>query len=387
MTDTLAAADSSVPRPSTDGREAVRITFLIPTLDRAGAEKQLVLLACGLPRDRFQVDVIGLTRGGPLEADLLRAGIPVTVLKKRGKVDVRAFQALRERLRNDPPDILHTWLFAGNSYGRLAASGNRRFRIVVSERCVDSWKSGWQLWLDRRLISRTDRLLANSESVAEFYRSHGYPASKVTVIPNGVTPPPPPAMSRAEFLESLDLPAETKLVGYIGRLAKQKRVQDLLWGLQVLRQADPRCRLAVVGDGPEREHLEQYARDVECSAFVRFLGHREDAARLLHHFDAFWLASDFEGLSNSLMEAMAIGLPSIASDIPPNRELIQHGEHGYLANLGDGVAFAQYTVKLLGDDALRTRLGEAARRRMQTEFSVEAMIAAHAALYETLTPR
>jgi glycosyltransferase involved in cell wall biosynthesis len=365
----------------------IRVTLLIPTLDRSGAEKQLVLLAAGLPRDRFSPEVIALTRGGPLAVDLERANVPVTVLGKRGKFDPRTLRILKKRLRDNPPDVLQTWLFAANAYGRLASPKSRTFRTVVSERCVDSWKARWQLWLDRRLIGRTDTLLANSDSVARFYENQGVPRSLITVIPNAVVPPPAPAISRAEFLKSLGFAPETKLVGLIGRLAKQKRVDDLLWGMQVLRQADQSARMVIIGDGPERANLEQHARDVEVSEFVKFIGHREDAASLVHHLDVFWLGSSFEGMSNSLMEAMSAGTPVIASDIPPNRELITHGVHGYLANVGDGVAFAQYSVKLFGDAELRQSLAAAASDRMRAEFSVEQMVERHVNLYERLVSR
>jgi glycosyltransferase involved in cell wall biosynthesis len=207
----------------------------------------------------------------------------------------------------------------------------------------------------------------------------------MTVIPNAVVPPPQPALSRAEFLNSLGFAPETKLVGVIGRLAKQKRVDDLLWGMQVLRQADPTARMVIIGDGPERANLEQHARHVEVAGFVKFLGHRDDAASLVHHLDAFWLGSSFEGMSNSLMEAMSAGTPVIATDIPPNRELISHGVHGYLPNVGDGVAFAQYSVKLFGDPRLRQQLVAAARDRMHSEFSVDRMIERYVSLYEKLT--
>ena len=362
----------------------IRVSYLIPTLDRSGAEKQLVLLASGLPRDRFEPEVIVLTRTGPLEEELRQAGVPVTVIGKRSKFDLRTYSTLKRRLRESPPDILHTWIFAANAYGRLVAPKKRAFRTVVSERCVDSWKAGWQLWLDRKLIGKTDALLGNSESVVEFYAGQGVPRSLMTVIPNAIVPPPQPALSRAQFLADLKLPAETKLVGVIGRLAKQKRVEDLLWGMQVLRQADPTCRMLVIGDGPEREDLQQHARDVEVSDFVTFLGHRDDAASLVRHLDVFWLGSSFEGMSNSLMEAMTAGVPVIATDIPPNRELITHGVHGFLANVGDGVAFAQYTVKLFHEPELRDQLVRAAQERMASEFSVDRMIERHVELYDGL---
>jgi len=100
---------------------------------------------------RGSVHVLALTRPGPYATDLAAAGIPVTVLGKRLKCDPAAWWKLRKFLKDWQPDVLHTWLFAANSYARLAAGGHPRYPIIVSERCVDSWKSGWQLWLDRKL--------------------------------------------------------------------------------------------------------------------------------------------------------------------------------------------------------------------------------------------
>jgi glycosyltransferase involved in cell wall biosynthesis len=358
--------------------------LLIPTLDRSGAEKQLMLLATRLPRDEFDVHVVTLDRAGPYASVIESHGLPVTVLGKRLRFDVGALLRLRRFLRELQPRILHSWLFSANTASRLVRGGRQTFRTVVSERCVDSWKSGWQLWLDRRLISRTDRLVANSRSVAGFYGGIGFPADRMRVIPNGVEPPAPPGISRTQLLKECKIPSDAKLVACVGRLARQKRIDDLLWGLQVLRQADPRAHMLVIGDGPERGALEQHARDVECVEQVRFLGHRDDAAQLMQLSDVFWLGSDFEGMSNSLMEAMSCGLPVVVSDIPPNRELVTHDTHGYIANVGDGVAFAQYTVRLFQDPELARRLGDQARTRMQSEFSVDTMVQKHVELYREL---
>ena len=174
--------------------------MLIPTLDASGAEKQFTLLATGLPRDRFDVRVALLTRTGPYEAPLRRAGVPVTVLNKRLKADPVALGRLRRLVADFRPHVLHTWLFAANAYGRLVAKGPHAPRVVVSERCVDSWKSGWQLWLDRRLVSRTAALVANSEAVAAFYRNAGVPAETIRVVPNAVEPPTHAPVDRAATL-------------------------------------------------------------------------------------------------------------------------------------------------------------------------------------------
>ena len=361
----------------------IHLELLIPTLVQSGAEKQLVLLATGLPRAEFDVHVTCLTSGGPYEAVLREAGIPVTILSKRFQFDPLAYFRLRKQLRDQHPDILHTWLFAANSYGRMALPRGTSTRVIASERCVDSWKT-WQLRVDRLLVSRTHCLVGNSQAVVDFYRPLGYPDSKLRVIPNGVEVPPTPQQIRSEFLNELKLPENAKLAMFVGRLAPQKRVTDLLWSMQLLRQADPRAYLVIVGDGPLRASLEQYAREVESISHVRFLGHRSDAASLLHHADVVWLASEFEGMSNSLMEAMACGRPIVATAIPPNQELIQHGTHGYLVNVGDTAGFAQFTLKLLNDSDLSSRLETASRERVATELSVPRMIERYVELYRSV---
>ena len=366
-----------------------RVVLLIPTLDRSGAEKQCTLLAMGLPRDQFDVHVIALTRGGPYANDLAAAGIPLTVIGKRSKFDPSSFWRLRRELKRLQPDILHTWLFAANSYGRLCASVIPQAKVVVSERCVDSWKAGWQLWLDRRLIARTDRLVGNSQSVVEFYRELGVPQEKLVCIPNGIDIPIEPSQvsDRAALLQELRLPPDAFVAGFIGRLARQKRVEDLIWAVEAVRQIRTRLNLVIIGEGPERERLEEFTRNVHCTEHVRFLGHREDAVRFLGTFNVFCLASSFEGMSNSVMEAMAAGLPVIASDIPPNRELVVPNETGFLCKLGDTVGFMQFLRRLLDEPGLGERLGKAGRERIRAEFSVQRMVDRYATVYHQLTGR
>jgi glycosyltransferase involved in cell wall biosynthesis len=361
-----------------------RVALIIPTLDRSGAEKQFTRLASGLPRERYDVHVLLLTRSGPYADQLQAAGIPVTLLGKRSKFDPTAFWRLRSWLKTVQPDIIHTWLFAANAYGRLAAGIVPRAKVVVSERCVDSWKQGWQLWLDRKLIRRTDRLVGNSQSVVAFYRDLGVPAEKLVCIPNGVDCPPPTMIDRPALLRELGWPEDSFLAGFIGRLAPQKRVDDLIFAVETLRQTRPQLKLMLVGDGPQRERLEQFTRDVGCTEHVRFLGHRSDTEKWLALLDAFCLASSFEGMSNSLMEAMAAGKPAVVSDIPPNRELVIQGETGFLAPVGDRVAYMQFLRLLIDDPELRQRLGTTGRHRMEREFSVAQMVERYAELYERL---
>lgn len=362
----------------------MRLLLLIPTLDRCGAEKQLTMLATGLPRDRFDVHVAALTRGGPLEHPLRDADIPVTVIGKRWKVDPAAYFRLKRLIRELQPDIVHTWLFAANAYGRQAALAAKVKHIVAGERCVDPWKRWHELAIDRQLSRRTQRIVTNSSGVRDFYVQHGIAAEKFAVIPNGIGPLPPPRKTRDDLLRELNLPSDTRLIGAVNRLWPQKRVKDLIWAADLLKVIRDDVHLVILGDGPDRWRLQRFCDQTQINERVHFLGERPDVPDWLPHFDCLWLASEYEGQSNAIMEAMQAGVPVVATDIPGNRDLILSDETGYLVPVGDRAAFARHTKSLLEDSALHHRLGTAGQRRMQTEFSSARMVERHALLYEEL---
>ncbi len=362
-----------------------RLLLIIPTLDRGGAEKQLTLLACGLQQQGFDVHVACLTRGGPWEATLQAAGVPVTIIGKRWKVDPPAYFRLKKHIAALQPDIVHTWLFAANSYGRQAASAAGVKHILAGERCVDRWKVFYELAIDRQLAKRTERIITNSTGVQEFYVAQGLPAEKFVVIPNGIEPFSPPENNpRDAICAELGLATDVHLVGAVGRLWPQKRVKYCICAAELLKVVRDDVHLLVIGDGPQRWRLERYCRQVGNDNKVHFLGERRDVARILPHLFALWLASGYEGQSNAVMEGMAAGLPVIATDIPGNRDLIVPNETGYLVPVGDRAGFARKTQTLLKDPALAAKLGAAGKKRMLTQFSIDQMIARHAELYRSL---
>ncbi|TWU27103.1 4-alpha-N-acetylgalactosaminyltransferase [Novipirellula galeiformis] len=360
---------------------SMRIALVIPTMDRGGAEKQLCLLAEHLPRDQFDVHVILLTRDGPRSESLRAAGIPVTVIGKRFKADPTALFRLRRELVRLKPDVVHTWIFAANSFGRAAAKLARVPRILASERCVDPWKTEVHFGIDRRLARWTDAITTNSTGVVDFYASHGIARDKFHVIPNAIQPRSECEIERAEALDRLQVPQQQKLILAVGRLWPQKRYRDLIWAAELLGSVRDDITLVIIGDGPQRGELLRFRDSVSIPERVRFAGTRHDVSELLPHADAFWIGSDYEGQSNSVIEAMQAAVPVVASDIPGNRDLVIPEVTGKLVAVGDTADFARQTLELLENHELGARYAGAAQQRIATEFTVEAMVRAHAELY------
>ena len=364
----------------------LKVLQLIPTLDRSGAEKQMVLLARGLPVDRFRVEVAALTRLGPLKGELDEAGIPVTLIGKRHKVDPMALVRLARFLREGRFDVVQTWIYAADTYGRVAARRAKVPVVVTSEMAVDLWKGRADLAIDRFLARWTDRVVGNSNAVVEFYRGVGIPAEKLAMIPSGIADEEPPEVDRAEVRASLGLAPDAPLILFAGRLAEQKGVDTLISALDLLQHVRPEVRSLIVGEGPLRGRLEETARAFRLleGRKVSFLGHREDVPRLLAASDLLVLPSLYEGLPNVVLEAMRFRKPVVATAAPGTTEVVEDGVTGLLVPLRDPPELARAIRRVFDEPDLARRLGEAGRARVEAEFGAGLMIARFAALYEQL---
>ena len=243
--------------------------------------------------------------------------------------------------------------------------------------------------LDRWLATKSQRIVVNSQSVRDYYvRKQRVDPAKYRVIHNGIDTESgagkTSGAARGALAESIGIPSDAHWIGVVARLWPQKRLKDAIWAADLLKVAECNFRVLFFGDGPQRWRLGRYARQVNAADRVCFLGDREDVARWLPHLRCSWLTSQYEGQSNAVMEAMAAGIPVVASDLSANRTLITHEQNGLLFPLGDRGDLARQTYRLLQDEELAARLGHAARETMARDFSADQMVDQYARLYQEL---
>jgi glycosyltransferase involved in cell wall biosynthesis len=362
-----------------------RILHIVPSLARSGTTAQLALLLAGLPRNEFEAHVTALDCGGSAAEDFRRLGIEPKIIGRRWKADPIAWWRLRRHLAELRPQLVQTWQFEANSYGRIAALSIGTGSMVATERAVDTWKSDLEFIIDRRLAKRTDRIVVDSVAVREFYVAQGLPAEKLTIIRSGVTVPTTvKSDDRAQLLSELGLSPDAKLIAYIGPITQRKRLKELVWATDQLKAVNISAHLLMIGAGPDRQALQRYRWLNRVDERVHFLGARDDVPWLLANVDVLWQSSATEGHSNAILEAMAAGIPVVAADAAGNRELVVPGETGYLVSTDERAGFARGTLSLLENPALARQFGAAGQQRVAALHRPEEMIARYAALYREL---
>jgi glycosyltransferase involved in cell wall biosynthesis len=366
-----------------------RVAYVIGELGKGGAEYQLYELLRGLDRTRFRAEVFVLAAGGHWGAPIRDLGFPVHEITGRGSADVGRLRRLRAALRAFAPQVLHTVLWSGNSYGRLAALGLRIPVVVTAERNVIA-RPAWQVAVERILDRWTDVYLVNSQAIVDgLVTRERLAATKMRVVHNGIDLGrlPPFVLDRHAARRSAGFDPARRLVAQVGRLERQKDYPTFLAAMARVLAELADVDVLVAGEGALRAELEALASRLGIADRVRFLGLRHDVPALLGGVDVLALTSRYEGLPNVVIEAMATGAVAVVTDVGGCRELIVPGETGFLVPPGDVDAVAAATLRVLGSPDVARRVAAAARRRVEGEFAVEAMVRKTTDVYEACLAR
>ncbi len=366
---------------------ARRILHIIDTLGSSHSAAQVVTLAPGLAAAGCEIHIAALDRCNPTYHKPCDAVLSTTELNRRWRFDPLAFNRLRKLIGTLRPEVIHAWNFEACAYSAAAARVAKVPSLVFGQYRIDAWAGSFRRMVTKRMPSARAKLVTNSHCIRSWWaKATDLPMDSTAVIPPAVRACAGSDTPREVLLRELEVPQDARLIGVVGRLVSEKRVKDLIWAADLLRVLHDNLRLLVIGDGPLRTQLQQYARLASDLDHVRFLGERADVGRLMPHFDVLWNASEGGSPSMPILEAMAAGVPVVASDIPINRELISDAVTGYLVPLlerSGRADRARHTDRLFNDRAQAEQITAAARQEVATRFSVDAATRKYIEFYES----
>jgi glycosyltransferase involved in cell wall biosynthesis len=382
----------------------VKIVRVIARLNMGGPALHVAYLTAGLRERGYETTLVAgtLARGEDSMAFVADGlDVDVVTIPELGREisplrDLLATVRLAALIRRERPQILHTHTAKAGTVGRVAAllAGRARPPIVVHTFHGHVLR-GYFGPLRSRLFRALEQILARHTTVLVAVS----PQVRDDLVRLGVAPPEKFAVVRlgielGERVASTDGRAETRrylgipdgrfAVGWVGRMTAVKRGDDVLAGFKLLRERGVEATLCLVGDGPDRPHLERRAHELGIIRDTLFLGYQEDVGALYAAFDALVLPSGNEGTPVSVIEALAAGRPVVATRVGGVPDVVRDGEDGFLVGPGATDELADRLTRLAGDPALRERLGAAGRERVLPRYAVDRLVDDIDRLYRSL---
>lgn len=354
----------------------IRVLHVIDSLDLGGAQTALLNLLKYADRAHFHHEVAAMHGEGMFAGAFREIGVPVHSLSAK-RWPPGYLRNLPKLIRRGNFDIAQFHLFGSNWIAKPVAAVCGMRRLYHHDQCNDAFRSENPLAIavDRITNLLSTRILAVSRSIERFHLEvERIPANKVTYLPNSVDLEmftPASASDRAAARRAFGIPEEAFVIAGVGRLNPQKNFSLLLGAAAPLLQSGDNRLLVLFGSGPEEALLRTQAAPL--GERVRFAGTVADRASIYRAIDVLALTSRFEGLPMTMLEAMASGVPVVASDVDGMREVAQHEKHALLASPGDTAAFRLALERLAGDPNLRSRLANAALERVRNDFGAASL--------------
>ena len=369
-----------------------RIPLLLVTRPGIGGAAKHVRMLCELiSKDSFDVTVAASPLEDPAFLDILAATgvrvIPLPMRREPHPSDAGALWRLARLLRRVRPSIVHAHTSKPGLLARLAAAASGLPALYTPHGFyfhydIPAWKRALYRGIERLAGPWTARLVCVTEEEArQAAGARLVPPGRIAVIPNALRPEEcVPKRSRAEVRAELGIPADAPLLVMVGRLAPPKDPFTLV----VAAARIPGVHVLFAGDGPQRDGLRALARELDCDARVHTPGHRADAIDLTAAADVAVLSSRWEGLPYALLEAMAVGLPVVASDISGCRDALGGTGAGRLVPVGDTAAMRTAIDAFLSNPRAREAAGRAGRALVAEKYGAARWIARMEELYRTL---
>jgi glycosyltransferase involved in cell wall biosynthesis len=358
-----------------------RVLQVVLSLNPGGTERLVVELAKRLNAE-IPTMVCCLDEAGGWAGELEVRGIGVTALRREPGFRPALGRAIADAVGRHSAALIHAHHYSPFVYSCIARLWRPGVQVIFTEhgRLSDSLPSSKRRLANLVLARIPRNVYAVSEDLKQHLVGEGFTREGVRVIYNGIDVGPlPDAAARTSARGTLDVPDAALMIGTIARLDPVKDLGVLIQAVAQLIRRKP-AALVVVGDGPERQRLEHLAAELNAASHVRFLGHRDDARRWLAGCDVYVNSSISEGVSLTILEAMAAGLPVIATHVGGTPEVVDDS-CGRLIRSRDPAALTAALLELADQPRLRRELGLAARRRVEARFAIENMVREYRDVY------
>jgi L-malate glycosyltransferase len=362
--------------------ERIRIGHVVGWLHFGGRENGVVNLVNSLDSNLFENHIFSFVRDGSLTGRIIPGRCKIIEFGEKLGGDYGLYFKLARAFRSYKIHIAHTHGWGTLLEGMVAAKLARVPAVVHGEHGTIKDDTKTHIYLQRLMWHAADEILSVSEALRrKLAQTINFPENRIRVIANGVDLRRfTVARDRSDWKFRLNLPREALTFGTVGRFVPVKCYPVLLEASRWIFEKIPNSYLVLVGDGPLREQLAGLARDYQVVDRVRFLGWRSDVAEILNALDVYVLASESEGMSNTILEAMACGVPVVATAVGGNVELVD-GAGGLLVPPYNPRSLADAVILLLSAPARREKMGRLARRRVEEHFSLETMAQNYAGVY------
>ncbi len=357
------------------GDEKIKIVYIICNFAFGGAERFLLDLIKHLNLERYEVHILTIMGGGPLEKEFKDLNVRIQIFKKKTKLGLGILWQIYCYLKREKPQIVHTHLFAGDTWGRIAAilAGAP---IIISTEHNTNLDEGLLKRLIKRILSyKTDKIVAVSNAVSDYsIRVDKKKKKKILVIPNGIC--------FEKFVPKAKKFEHIPILGVIGRLEIQKGHAYLFQALNLVK--DIPWKLWLVGEGSLRKKLEKQVKELSLEERVSFLGAQYNVLEILQTIDIFILPSLWEGLGIAVLEAAAMAKPIIASKVGGIPEIIEDKKTGLLVEPKKVTDLGEAIRWMLGHENEANEMGRCARKIVLEKFDIEKMVKEYEKLYERL---
>ena len=367
----------------------INVLQLVEGFGLGGAEKKLKELIEYMDRDKFNTVVCSLGLGDTIKEDFEKLGdlgIEVMEIPRKVRVDFGLLFKIAKLIKEKDIDVVMTTLFYADVIGPLAGKLGKA-KAVFSWETISApwWLYKRRLWPYQFAIRYCKKVVSVSKATARFLiDERGVPEKKVMIIPYGVNLDQyNTSDDGSEKRKSIGLKKDDLVVGMVGRLVPQKGHVYLIEAAETVVKTFPDVKFVLAGDGELHEELVAKAKKHGVDKNFVFLGFRHDVDELLSTFDIFTLPSLYEGLPNVVLEAMASGLPIVATPADGTKEAVVDNETGILVPIKDVEKLATALIKLLKDKKLAKEMGEKGRKRVEEEFSLEKQVRSFEKLYES----